>query len=91
MVTLTPIPDRTLIVLRNEAKAARAGTMVVSGVDIDMAELLEDAAAEIVELRKAVAAEREACARLADEHSAWTRSYGAEEACEMVAKAIRSR
>lgn len=51
MVKLEPLPDRTLIVLRNEAKAARAGTMVVHGVDIDMAELLEDAADEIERLR----------------------------------------
>lgn len=46
---------------------------------------------EIERLRAALAAEREACARIADDHSAWARSFGAEEACEMVAKAIRSR
>lgn len=89
MVTLTPIPDRTLIVLRNEAKAARAGTMVVSGVDIDMAELLEDAAAEIVELRKAVAAEREACARIAERTCA--RSAFHFELGTAIASAIRNR
>lgn len=38
-----------------------------------------------------VAAEREACAKIADEHSAWARSFGAERACEMVAAAIRNR
>lgn len=54
MVKLEPLPNRTLIVLRNEAKAARAGTMVVRGVDIDMAELLEDAADEIECLREEV-------------------------------------
>lgn len=55
MVTLEPLPDRTLIVLRNEAKAARAGTMVVRGIDIDMAELLEDAADDIERLQRDVA------------------------------------
>lgn len=53
--------------------------------------LLLRAAQEIEHLRNAVADEREACARIADDHSAWARSFGAEEACEMVAKAIRSR
>lgn len=59
---LEPLPDRTLIVLRNEAKSAREGTMRVHGVDIDMAELLEDAANEIELLRKKLgeAARREA-------------------------------
>lgn len=47
--------------------------------------------ASINDIAAAIAAEREACAKIADEHSAWTRSYGAEEACEMVAKAIRAR
>lgn len=51
---LEPLPDRTLIVLRTEAKAARDGTMFVQGVDIDMAELLEDAADEIEQLRNMV-------------------------------------
>ena len=56
-VTLTPMHskfDRTLIVLRNEAASARAGTLKVSGVDIDMAELLEDAADELERLRNLV-------------------------------------
>lgn len=50
MVKLIPIERRTLIVLRHEAKLAREGTMVVRGVDIAMAELLEDAADEIERL-----------------------------------------
>lgn len=54
MGTLTPIPGRTLIVLRNEAKAAREGSMVVHGIDVDMAELLEDAADEIERLTRAI-------------------------------------
>lgn len=54
MVTLKRFPDRTLTVLRHEAASARAGTMSVSGVDIDMAELLEDAAVEIEALRRSV-------------------------------------
>lgn len=52
----------------------------------DVAKAMEEAAIE-----EAVLAEREACAKIADEHSAWTRSYGAEEACEMIAAAIRKR
>ena len=56
MVKLTPMPNRTLIVLRNEAKAAREGTLRVNGVDIDMAELLEDAANEIELSREALIA-----------------------------------
>ncbi len=56
MVTLVPMPNRTLIVLRNEAKAARNGTLLVQGVDIDMAELLEDAAEEIEMARAALIA-----------------------------------
>ena len=54
MVTLTPKPNRTLIVLRNEAKAARDGSLLIQGVDIDMAELLDDAADEIERLRDAI-------------------------------------
>lgn len=57
-VTLTPMHsklERTLIVLRNEAASARAGTLTVSGIDIDMAELLEDAADELERLRREVA------------------------------------
>lgn len=54
MVTLIPIPRPLVKVLRREAADARAGTMVVRGIDIDMAELLEEAADEIVRLRKLV-------------------------------------
>lgn len=42
-------------------------------------------------VREAVAAEREACARIADETSAWCRSLGAEETAERIAAAIRAR
>lgn len=51
MAKLTEVPNRTLTVLKHEAMAAREGTLRVSGVDIDMAELLEDAASEIEALR----------------------------------------
>ncbi len=39
----------------------------------------------------AVAAEREACARIADEVSAWCRSFSSEETAERIAAAIRAR
>jgi dihydroxyacetone kinase len=42
-------------------------------------------------LAKAVAEEREACAKVADETSAWCRSLGAEETAENIAAAIRAR
>lgn len=54
--TLTPIPRPIVKVLRKEAEDAMNGTMVVDGVDVDMAELLEDAASEIERLRALLAA-----------------------------------
>lgn len=42
-------------------------------------------------LARAVAAEREACAKIADETSAWCRSLGAEETAENIAASIRAR
>lgn len=38
-----------------------------------------------------IAAENEACARVADDASAWCRSFGAEETAEHIAAAIRAR
>lgn len=54
--TLTPIPRPIVKVLRKEAEDAKNGTMVVNGIDVDMAELLEDAASEIERLRALLAA-----------------------------------
>lgn len=45
----------------------------------------------VTAIELAVAAEREECAKIAHEHSAWTRAFGAEKACEMIEAAIRSR
>ncbi len=77
----------------NEAlKDRETGKWLLSGhCTYATSDLVAEARDEIRRLRTALAAEREACARIADDHSAWARSFGAEEACEMVAKAIRSR
>ena len=42
-------------------------------------------------VKREIAAEREACAKIADETSAWCRSLGAEETAESIAAAIRAR
>ena len=57
---------------------------------------LRDASPETLDavlaiVKGAVAAEREANAKMADDHSTWGRSFGAEKICEMIAKAIRAR
>lgn len=67
-----------------------AAALVANGLAPDADDPIDRAALERA-IAEAISAEREACAKIADEHSAWTRSYGAEEACEMVAKAIRAR
>ena len=62
---------------------------VVSDICALHMQMIRDASAKV--LLGVVAAEREACAQIADDHSTWTRSYGAEAACEMVAAEIRKR
>lgn len=52
---------------------------------------LYECRAEIERLKSAVADEREACARIADEHASKAWSGGELEACQMVARAIRKR
>jgi len=42
-------------------------------------------------VKQVIAAEREACATIADETSAWCRSLGGEETAESIAAAIRAR
>lgn len=52
-------------------------------------EIISGLLAEITRLRAAAESDRQRCAKIANEHSAWARSFGAEKACEMVAAAIR--
>lgn len=56
LARLVAIPRPIVKVLRKEAESARNGDMVVDGIDIDMAELLEDAATEIERLRAMLSA-----------------------------------
>lgn len=66
----------------------------MKGPAVDHATALErlyECRAEIERLKSAVADEREACAKIADEHADMAWSGGKFETCQMVARAIRNR
>jgi hypothetical protein len=73
--------------LRNKA--------AVSGTPQSIRSLMEEAVAVIENRDKgiaaAIAAEREACAKIADDHSTWPCTCGAEMVSQIVATEIRKR
>lgn len=78
--------------LRSRAVSCRfTGNRAMSEEFDGYADEIEALHNQVDRLRSAVAAEREACAKIADDHSAWSRSFGSEQTCETIAAAIRAR